>query len=259
MKQVSLLILSILLLFSCSKKTEDGTDASTGNFAINGIKDADLTLTSNGQYSFQVQVVPTSGIKDTVTLFGDNFPKGVYADFQPRTGVTPFTSTVTISTDFKSGVDGTVVSKIKGSGHSGVRTYDIRINLDAYRGWQLGSAIYEKVGLEKTTGNDTTYARIKVISPSGAELYLSFALKAGLPTTTSVYNIANDTSRKSLRIAMYEGAHIWSATGKQADGSSGPATGTFTFDTLHKFTFKCSNVEMSDGLQKMPLKCSFSE
>jgi hypothetical protein len=258
MKQVSLLILSSLLLFSCSKKADDGTESSTANFSITGIKDVDLTLTSNGQYTFQVQVVPTSGAKDTVTLFGDNFPNGVYADFQPRTGVTPFTSTVTISTDFKSGVDGIVVSKIKGSGNSGVRSYDMKINLDAYRGWQLGSAIYEKVGLEKTAGNDTTYARVKVISPTGAALYLSFALKAGLPTATSTYTIANDTGKKSLRIAMYEGAHIWSATGKAADGS-GPATGTFTFDTLHKFTFKCSNVEMSDGIQKVPLKCSFSE
>jgi hypothetical protein len=258
MKQVSLLILSCIILFSCSKKTDNGTESSTANFTINGIKDVDLTLTSNGQYSFPVQVVSTSGTKDTVTLFGDNFPNGVFADFQPRVGITPFTSIVTISTDFKSGVDGTVVSKIKGSGNSGVRTYDIRINLDAYRGWQLGSAIYEKVGLEKTAGNDTTYARIKVISPSGAALYLSFALKAGLPTGTSIYNIANDTGKKSLRIAMYEGAHIWSATGKNADGS-GTATGTFTFDTLHKFTFKCSNVEMTDGIQKMPLKCSFSE
>jgi hypothetical protein len=43
-----------------------------------------------------------------------------------------------------------------------------------------------------------------------------------------------------------------------ATGAASP-TGTFTFDSLGKFTFKCTGVEMSDGVRKRTLDASFSE
>lgn len=257
MKSIPAALLLCLLAASCNKAT-DSTESSTANFSITGLRDVDLTLTSNGSYSFPVSVVPTSGASDTVTLFGDLFPTGMYASFEPRTGVTPFTSIVTFSTDYSSAKGGTFACKVKGTGHSGVRSYDVNITTDAYRGWQLGSAIYEKVSLQEDPGTTTLYPSIKVVSPSGAELRLSFAAGTGLPKANSTYKIATDTGRNNIRISLYDGPHIWSATGKRTDNSEVP-TGIFTFDTLHKFTFKCTNVEMSDGLQKMPLSASFSE
>src|SRR5262249_14893991 len=91
MKQVPVLLLLCLLAISC-KKSDDNTETSTANFIITGLKDIDLTLTSNGTISIPISVVPSGGTKDTVELFGDQFPSGLYANFQPRTGVTPFTS-----------------------------------------------------------------------------------------------------------------------------------------------------------------------
>jgi hypothetical protein len=257
MRQVSTLLLLCCIALSC-KKSDNNSDSSTANFSITGLKDVDLTVTSDGKYSFPVSVVPTSGTKDTVTLFGDLFPSGLYIAFEPRTGVTPFTSVVTVYTDYSSNAGGIFACKVKGTGHSGVRSYDLHVTTDAYRGWQLGSAIYQKVTLTKSSGTTTLYPNITVTSPSGAALRLSFAAGAGLPTVNSTYKIAADTGRNSIRISLYDGPHIWSATGKRYS-SSDAATGAFTFDTLHKFTFKCSEVEMSDGTQKMPLSCSFSE
>jgi hypothetical protein len=258
MKRFSIIALLAVLAFSC-KKSED-TPASTANFNITGIRDVDLTTASDGTYTYQISVVPVSGAKDTVTLFGDLFPTGVYATFQPRTGVTPFTSLVTISTDYSTGAGGTYALKLKGAGHSGTRAYDFNVTLPPFRGWQLGSAIYEKLSLQKVAPSGSNYAGIKVTSAGGAELRLSFAAGVSLPSANSTFSIGGtDTGKKNIRIALYDGAHIWSATGKRTDGSSEPATGTFTFDTLRKFTFKCSNVEMSDGINSLPLNCSFSE
>jgi hypothetical protein len=255
MKQVSILLLFSICAFSCSKPEEKAV--STANFTINGLRDVDLSVTSNGSYTFPISVVSTTGSKDTVTLFGDQFPTGMYPNFEPRTGITPFNSLLTIATDY-SGAGGTFPVTIKGSGRSGTREYTINVKLDAYRGWQMGSTVYEKVQLIKFPGDQTKYASIKVTSPTGAELFLSFAQGAGLPTVNSTYKVSGDTGKKNIQIAMYEGAHIWSATGKFSDGTEG-ATGTFTFDTLRRFTFKCANVEMTDGVNKVPLNCSFSE
>jgi hypothetical protein len=256
MKQVSILLLLSLLVVSCSKP--ESTPTSTANFVINGLRDVDLTVTSNGSYSYPISIVSTTGSKDTVTLFGDQFPDGLYPVFEPDRGITPFNSILTIATDFSGAKGGTFPVTISGSGKSGTRSYTINVKLDPYRGWQLGSTIYEKVALQQFAGSATKYASITVKSATGADLFLSFAMGAGLPIANGTYKVSGDTGRKNIQIAMYEGAHIWNATGKFADGTEG-ASGVFTFDTLRKFTFKCANVEMTDGVNKMPLSCSFSE
>ena len=257
MKQRYFILLASLLFVACKKDAD--TTASTGNFIITGVRDVDLTVTSNGSYSFPITVAPSGSAKDTVTLSGEQLPGGVYANFEPATGVTPFASRVTISTDY-SGSGGTYPFKIVGNGHSGSKSYDIRVMLDYFRGWQLGSIVYEKTGLSKDAGSGTAYPTIKVNGPMGQQLILSFSSKAGLPTKTSAYRIASDssTAADNVEIAMYDGAHIYRATGYNTDGSK-PATGVFTFDTLRKFSFRCANVQMSDGLEKLPLNCAFGE
>ena len=257
MKRFSTLLLLSLLAISC-QKSSDTADPQTGNFSINGVRDVDLTLTSTGSYTFPVSVVSNSGAKDTVDLTTDLIPGGVYADFKPNHGITPFTSLVTISTDYSTG-GGTFPFKIKGIGRCGTRTYDIRVTLDAFRGWQLGSEVYQRESVDKDAGGGSTYPTITVHGPNSAQLRLSFPAHTGLPITNSTYTVSSDTGAKKIQIAMYDGAQIWSATGRRTDGSSESATGVFTFDTLKRFTFKAFNVEVSDGLIKKTLNCSFSE
>jgi hypothetical protein len=256
MKQLSVLILLSLLAISC-KKAEETKNSNTGSFTITGIKDVDLSVSSDGRVSFPISVVPTSGVKDTVKLSADLVPGGVYCSFVPSTGVLPFNSIVTVSTDFSS-AGGTYPFKIKGVGSTGTNEYDIKVTLAPFRGWQLGSDIYEKTGLTKSEGTGVDYPYIVVSAPNGAQLRVNFAAQTRLPKVTTTYNITSDTGRNNIQIAMAHNSTIWSATGKQF-GSSDAATGTFTIDTLKRFTFKCSNVEMSDGLQKKSLSCSFSE
>ena len=257
MKRLSTVLLFSIILFSC-KKSEDNSDPQTGNFTITGVRDVDLSVTSTGSYTFPISIDPVGGVKDTVSLTTDLMPGGVYAKFEPRTGITPFKSLVTISTDFSTG-GGTFPFKIKGVGHSGNRSYDIHVTLDAFRGWQLGSAIYQRESVLKDPGTSSKYANIIVTAPNGAQLHLSFGAGVPLPTVNSTYTISADTGKKNLQIAMYDGAHIWGATGKHSDGTTDAPTGVFTFDTLRRFTFKCFNVEVSDGLKKESLNCSFSE
>lgn len=251
---VALIALSVMFQ-SCSK-TED-TVADSGNFVITGVRDVDLSVTSTGSYTYPISVTSTNGAKNTVRLAGDYMPGGVYADCRPSSGVTPFTSQVTISTDYTTG-GGTFPLKIKGTDSIGSRSYGMNVTLSQYRGWQFGSDIFIKESVEKDPGTVSYYASIKATATNGSHLNISFAKGAGLPKANSTYKISGDTGKSNIQIALYDGAHIWSATGKRTDGMDAP-TGVFTFDTLKRFTFKCSSVEMSDGVKKQALNCSFSE
>lgn len=257
MKWLPTLLVLPFLAIAC-KKTESNENASTANFTITGVRDIDLSVTSNGSYTFPISVVPSGGGKDTVTLSTENIPGGVNAVFSPAQGITPFNSQVTVFTDYTT-PGGSYPFKIKGIGRSGNRAYDINVTLAPYRGWKIGNDIYERESIIKDNGSATAYPVIRVTTARGGELRLSFAQGAGLPTTAGNYTIAGDTGRKTLQLSMYNGAHVWIATGRRTDGSSERATGAFTFDTLRKFTFKCFNVEMSDGLTKLPLDAIFSE
>ncbi len=257
MKRLSAIFLLALTAVSC-KKTETSDTPQTGNFIITGVRDADLSNTSNSAYSFPVSVTQTGSARDTVTLNGDFLPGGVFASFQPQVGITPFTSLVTFSTDFSTG-GGTYPCKVKGVGHSGTRYYDLNVTVAAFRGWKLGSIVYTRTGLVKETGNGVTYPSIRVSGPGGQTLILSFSSKGALPLKNATYKIAADSNTAdNVQIAMYDGAHIYRATGFSSDGVKG-VTGTFSFDTLKKFTFHCANVQMSDGTEKLPLECNFSE
>jgi hypothetical protein len=256
MKHFSILVLLSLIAFSC-KKAEENTTPQSGNFTITGVKDVDLSVTSDGRFSFPISVVPTGSSKDTVKLSADLVPGGVYCSFNPSTGVVPFNSVVTVSTDFST-PGGTYPFKIKGTATSGTRSYDLNVTLAQFRGWQLGSVIYEKSGLTKQEGATGTYPSLIVLAPNGAELRMTFAAGTKLPKVNTTYKISKDTGKNNIQIALYDNLQIWSATGNRTDGTEA-ATGVFTFDTLKRFTFKCSNVEMNDGLQRKPLNCSFSE
>ncbi len=257
MKRILTLLLFPAILCACKKSDSVSSTEQSGNFTITGVRDVDLSVTSDGSYSFPVTVTPTSGTRDTVTLSGE-LPGGIYASFKPQTGITPFNAVVTISTDFTP-AGGTYLGRIKGVGHSGTRSYELNVTVPAFRGWKLGPVIYQKVSLQKDGDTTKQYPNIKVYGPGSQVLVLTFAKNAKLPTQTGTYKIGADgNTTDNIQIAMTDSAHFYRATGYNIDGTKG-VTGTFTFDTLRRFTFRCANVEMTDGQNKLPLECNFSE
>ena len=253
MKKFFLLLLIPVIALSCNKSTDD-TASSSATFTITGIHDIDLTNSSDASYYLPVSVVPNPGSKDTVTLSVNGLPNGVYVDFIPATGGIPFTSRIKFRYDF-SGTGGTYPVTITGTGRSGSRTYNLNLTLAYYRGWQFGGIIYKQKGVIKDVGDASHYPSIKVFGGGDGILTINFGLGRSLPTVNKTYKITSSSSDKSddIQIAMNDDPLIYNATGV------GSPTGTFTFDTLGKFTFKCTGVEMSDGVHKQTLGCSFSE
>lgn len=251
MKNIVLLLVISLAALSCKKDPDE--PASTANFNITGIHDADLTATSDASASFTISILPNSGAKDTVGLSAGDLPAGVSADFVPRSGITPFTSRVTFRYNF-SGTGGTYPVTITGNGHSGSKSYKLNLILDYYRGWRLGDSTYYKTSLTKDPGDAIHYPNIKVLAVPSGQLTISFGIGKYLPTANKTYKITPTSgTTDDIQIAIYDNPIIYSATGV------GSPTGTFTFDTLGKFTFKCKGVEMTNGTQKKLLDCSFSE
>lgn len=256
MKQLALFILAATLMVSC-KKSEEVKEAETGAFVINGVKDVDLSESSDGRYSFPASVSSTTGSKDTVKLVAELVPGGVYCSFSVNTGVTPFNSVVTVSTDFST-PGGTYPFKIKGIGKTGNRSYDIKVTLAPFRGWQLDSDIYEKEVVSKTEGASGSYPYVIATSPNGSQLRIAFAANTKLPKVNTTYKVSRDTGKNNIQITVFDNQQIWSATGLRTDNNES-ASGVFSFDTLKRFTFKASNLEVSDGLKKKNLNISFSE
>ncbi|MBS1616537.1 MAG: hypothetical protein JST06_10525 [Bacteroidetes bacterium] len=240
---------------SCTK-TDSPSDPQTGNFNITGIHDVDLSASATGQVSLPLAVVPTGGTKDTVALSLDMLPQGVTASFSPREGITSFNSTLNLYTDY-SGNGGTYSIKLRGKGHSGERSYDFKLTIPFYNGWQLGADVYRKLYVDKSSSG--SYAFIRITATNYAVLRLSFPEGVALPTKNASFSISPDSLKGNMQITIYDGAGIWSATGKQTNGNSGPATGQFLIDSLQRFVFQCANVEMTDGQRKRNLNCSVGQ
>ena len=253
MKKLSFLLLLAALAFSC-KKSDEATDPQTGHFNITGIHDVDLSESSTGVISIPLSVVPTGG-NDTVALSVDDLPQGLYVSFTPREGITTFQSVMNLSYDY-SGSGGTYTIKLRGKGHSGERSYEMKVTLAAYNGWQLGKDIYKRMVVVKQTSG--AYQAILVTATNGAVLRLSFPKGVPLPQTSATYPIIRDTTKNGMQITLYDGAQIWAATGKRTN-SSEAASGRFVIDSLKRFVFKCEDVEMSDGVGKQSLNCSIGE
>ncbi len=243
------------LALSCTK-SDNTSDPQTGNFNITGVHDVDLSTSAVGQASLSLSVVPAGGAKDTVALSLDQLPQGVVASFSPREGITAFNSTLNFSTDY-TGDGGTYVIKLRGKGHSGERSYDFKLTMPYYNGWQLGSDVYRRMYVDKSSSG--TYATIRVTATNNAVLRLSFPEGVTIPEKNTSFLISPDSIKGNMQITLYSGAEIWSATGKQTNGASGPATGQFLIDSLNRFVFKCANVEMSDGQHKRNLNCSVGQ
>lgn len=254
----ALLFLLLPFIFSCNKGGSDPTPPPSPNFKITGVKDADLSTTSTGSYTFPITVEALSGKPaDTVFLYATDVPGGVYVDFAPIQGITPFTSKVTVSALYVPG-GGSHDIKINGAGHSGVATYGVKVTLPAFRGWQLGNDVYTRAKTEKFAGDATNPPTITAVANGGSIMILTFPLGESLPTSDKKYTIASKAiGADRMAITIYDGSKIYKSTGSSTSGGS--VTGSFTYDAVNKFTFNCTNIEMKDSTGTKPLTCSFSE
>jgi len=251
MKNLSLLLLLCLIFVSCTKGGDDGA-SSSATFSITGVQDVDLTTNSTASATIPISVISTSGTPETVSLFVDGLPEGVFANIVPSSGTTPFNARVVFWNDF-SGTGGTYPVTLVGRSSSGSRSYKLNVTLD-YKGWKFNGGIYKQTGLIKEPGSASHYPQIKVFGGGGAELTINFGMGKSLPTVTRTYKITSSSGTSDdIQISMFDNPLIFISTGVEAP------TGTFTFDSLGKFTFKCKNVEMTNGTEKKLLDCSFSE
>src|ERR1044072_5882291 len=154
MKYAFIPFLLLLLLSSCKKSDSGTTKPSKPNFVISGVRDADLSIVSSGKDTMNISIDPiTPGIVDTVFLYANELPGDVYVSILPINGVTPFKAKVIVSASYKPG-GGNYSIKINGAGHSGLCTYDTKVTLPEFRGWQLGSIVYQKDKLERDAANN---------------------------------------------------------------------------------------------------------
>jgi hypothetical protein len=200
-----------------------------------------------------LSVASSAAAQEQVTLYADNLPKGVFAEFKPSSGTTPFSSRVTFWNDF-SGEGGTYPISVVGNAPSGSRSYKMNVKLDYYKGWRFDDTVYTQRMVEKYAGSATRYPYIKVYGGGAGILTISFGLGKSLPRANRTYKITPFSgTTDDIQVTMFDDPVIYGATGV------GSPTGTFTFDSLGKFTFKCTGVEMSDGVRKRTLDASFSE
>lgn len=249
-----LLILCVCALFVSCAKTGEDTPASTANFSITGTRDIDLSTTSNALVTLPISVIPTGSAKDTVLLSMENLPQGIGYTVSPLSGATPFNAALSLYTNF-TGPGGKFPVTLKGVGHSGERSYTFNIDVPAYRGWVFDGMVYNQRGFERNTDTVKNYASIKVFGGGAGQLTVSFPKGKTFPIKTTVYNITAGAlpTGDNIQISFYDNTKIYSATGM------GAPTGTFTVDTMGKFVFRCSNVEMSNGVDKKLLEVNVAE
>lgn len=251
MRQCLLVILLTPLLFSC-KKSDDSKPVSTANFTVSGLRDVDFRTISSNTFTFPISIASNPGTVDTVFLYANDLPGGLYVDFSPINGVTPFTSNVKVS--YYGTAAGTFTIHIRAVGRSGVRTYDLKVTQPEFKGWKLAGEYYHNTSVERDPGNATKNPTITVNAMGGSQLVFTFALGTALPTSSRTYTISSvPTTNDRMAITLFAPGHQWMSTG------SGSATGAFTFDTAGKFTFNCDNVEMADSTKRDYLTCSFGE
>jgi hypothetical protein len=247
------LIFSLFISLICScKKGDDNKPASTPNFSITGLRDVDFRTISSNSFTFPISVVANPGVADTVFLYANELPPGMYVDFTPISGATPFTSNVRVA--YYGTESGTFTIHINGAGRSGLRTYDLKVTQPEFKGWRLAGEYYHNTTVEKIPGTTTINPMIRVNAMGGSQLVFTFALGAGLPLTTRTYTIVQSPlASNQMSITLHAPGHDWESTG------NGSNTGSFVIDTAGKFTFNCTNVEMADSNRKEMLTASFGE
>ncbi len=270
MKKLLAFLFAATLAFAACKKSDDGnsssnttakesdhTPASEGNpaFSITGIRDVDLSNISTGTITLPLQITQSSGkSSEPVSLSIFDLPKGVYATAKPIDGNTPYGSALTFHTDY-SGDGGSFTAHIQGGGPSGTLRYPLVITLPKYNGFEFNGLVYQKDTVVKDTNAAGGNHYIAMLNKDGGvRMVLSFANGVKLPSKAATYRIVpSPVQPDEMQIQVYDYQFIYTST------ATGARTGSFTFDSLGKFIFRCSDVELTDGFHQHVLSASFSQ
>jgi hypothetical protein len=250
------LLALVLTVFACKKeeKTDDPNSGSTARFKITGVKDVDLSLSSTGTATLPVSVVTNTGaIADTVAVQVTGLPAGIRAAISPASGVTSFASEIRFINEFN-GPGGTFPISILGIGKSGTMTYKLNLTVPGYLGWIFNDTAYTRSNVVKDAGRVSGYAYIYADAQDGSRLVINFPYKAEIPTRAATYKIGAAAEEGTLRLQLLrDSTQVFTSTG------TGNPSASFSFDTAGRFIFKCSDVQMTNGVRTGKLSVSLPE
>jgi hypothetical protein len=253
-----LLTLTLFVVcFSCKKKEDSPVDPNAGvnaRFTVTGVKDVDLSQSSNGRIVMPISITTKSGSQpDTVSIQVTDLPQGISVGITPVNAKTSFTSRIEFINKLN-GAGGSYPIKVLAIGNSGTLTYPMILTVPGYIGWTFNDTGYSKSTVVKDAGLTTGYPYIYVNAYDGSRLVIHFPYKATLPKTGTTYKIGSATAEGTIQLQFFrDSTQIFVST------AAGAPTGIFSFDTLGKFIFKCDNVQMSNGFYTGKLKASFPE
>lgn len=250
-------ILALALSLVACKKEEAPVDpnaGSTARFTVTGVRDIDLSSSSTGSLNMSLQVTTNAGaIADTVTLQVHGLPQGVTATVTPITGKTNFSSRITF-TNNNNGPGGNFNVNVVAYGKSGTLTYPMVLTVPGYLGWIFNDTAYSRSSVAKDPGRVSGYPFIYIDALDGSRLVINFPYKSTLPTKAATYKVGASPSEGTLQLRFFrDSTQIFVST------AVGNPTASFSFDSLGKFIFKCSNVQMTNGFRSGNLNVSVPE
>lgn len=250
-----LLALALSILACKKEKTPDDPNAgSTARFKVTGVKDIDLSGSSSGSLNMSLQITTNAGaLPDTVTLQVQGLPQGITTTLLPGTGKTNFASRITFTNNYN-GPGGNFNVNVVAYGKSGTLTYPMVLSVPGYIGWAFNDTTYSRSKVVKDAGSVSGYPYIYIDAVDGSRLVINFPYKATLPTKSATYKVGASPSEGTLQLQfLRDTTQFFVSTG------IGNPTASFSFDSLGKFIFKCSNVQMSNGVRNGKLNVSVPE
>ncbi len=245
-----------LLAAACKKedKTEDPNAGSSARFRITGVKDIDLSLSTTGTAYMPIQIVTNAGAQpDTVNIQVTDLPRGIRTVIEPANRITTFASRITFLNEFN-GPGGTFPVKVLGIGNSGTMTYPMNLTIAGYLGWTFNDTVFSRATVVKEPGRATGYPYIYADATNGSRLIIHFPHKSALPTKAATYKIGASATNGNIQVQFVrDSTQIFVSTGV------GAPTATFSFDSLGKFIFRCTGVEMSNGIRSGMLSANLPE
>lgn len=249
MKNILVAVLLLTAFSACTKK-DNGESSGKAKFVINGVQSVDLTTNTSASAEYSISVV---GDPEAVTLSAEDLPKGLHCEFTPSGGTPPFNAKVRVWNDF-TGEGGIQSFHITGRSESGTRNYLMNATFAAFRGWKFGELVYFQNSVIRIPGTGSSYPQIKVYGGGAGILTITFAQGSKLPTSNKTYKISSTAlGPDEIRLTMNDDPVIYQAVGNNN------VTGTFIFDNVGRFVFKCSKVEMTNGIDHKILEGNIYE
>lgn len=137
-----LILFTTLAFWGCTKGEDPNVDPA--NFSMDGLHDVTLISDSlKSDTTISINVVPTSGKAEEISLSIGELPAGVQATFSPDKGVPPFTTTLLLS-KVSSTTAGTYPVSIHAKSASFSNSGTINLTIPELNGWTFDGIDYEQ-------------------------------------------------------------------------------------------------------------------